>query len=223
METLSVNYEYMVNALKSETIIHAERIWNYFSSFNSVGKSDVIVVCCSYDLRVCDHACDLLKQGFAEKIIFSGFQGRWTKALWAESESEVFFKRAIANNISEKRIVLESNATNIGENIHLSRLLVPNARKVIFVTKPNTLLRVKLTVPIQWPDIHFFTSCPEIEFPTDISNIVGLFGLINEMVGDVQRIIEYSRRGYQVGWNLPAEIEVSYNYLKNNGFTHCLM
>ena len=209
--------------MKSETIIHSERIWNYFSSFNSVGNSDVIVVCCSYDLRVCDHACDLLKQGLAEKIIFSGFQGRWTKALWAEPESEVFFKRAIANNISEERIILERSATNIGENIGLSRLLEPDAKSVIFVTKPNTLLRVKLTTPIQWPNIHFFTSCPEIQFPTDISNVVGLFGLINEMVGDVQRIIEYPSVGYQVEWQLPEEIELSYSYLKDNGFTHCLM
>lgn len=209
--------------MKSETIIHGEKIWNYFSSFNNVDKSDVIVVCCSYDLRVCDHACDLLKQGLAKKIIFSGFQGRWTKALWAESESVVFFKRAIENGIGEEQIILESSATNIGENIALSRLLVPEATSVIFATKPNTLLRVKLTAPIQWPDIHFFTSCPKLQFPTEISNVVGLFGLISEMVGDVQRIIEYSRLGYQVGWQLPEEIETSYNYLKDNGFTHCLM
>lgn len=209
--------------MKSETIIHAERIWNYFSSFNSVAKSDLIVVCCSYDLRVCDHACDLLKQGITEKIIFSGFQSRWTKTLWTEPESEVFLKRALENGLSKEQIIVESGATNIGENIGLSRLLAPSAKKVVFVTKPNTLLRVKLTIPIQWPDIHFFTSCPEIKFPTDISNVVGLFGLISEMVGDVQRIIEYEKLGYQVGWQLPEEIAVSYDYLKNNDFTHCLM
>lgn len=209
--------------MKSETIVHAERIWNYFSTFNNVEKADVIVVCCSYDLRVCDHACNLLKQGFAERIIFSGFQGRWTKDLWVKSESEIFFKRAIENGISKEQLILENSATNIGENIAFSRSLEPDVESVVFVTKPNTLLRVKLTIPIQWPNITFLTSCPNIKFPTDISNVVGLFGLISEMVGDVQRIIEYPRLGYQVGWQFPEEIEASYDYLKDNGYTHCLM
>lgn len=206
----------------TETLHHAYVLWSYFESVRSVEKSDVIVVCCSYDLRVCDYACELLTDGLAERIIFSGKQGRWTSMIWDKSESDIFYDHAINKGIDKDRLFKESTATNIGENIACSKLLIQDAQKVIFLSKPNTILRVKLTVPVHWADVQYCVSCPDIQFPDEISNIVGVFGLISEMVGDVERIIEYPRQGYQVSHKLPEEVLVSYNYLKEKGFVHCL-
>jgi hypothetical protein len=76
---------------------------------------------------------------------------------------------------------------------------------------------------VQWPEIRAYISCPDIRFPDDVSNIVGLFGLINEMVGDIERIIEYPKLGYQVEHELPPEVIESWEYLKRQGFTQHLM
>ncbi len=206
--------------MQTETLQHASVLWNYFKSFNFIEKSDAIVVCCSYDLRVCDYACQLLEKGVADQIVFSGNSGRWTSMIWDKPEADIFFDHAVSRGVDENRLIKEQKATNIGENIANSKFLLPNVKKVTFLTKPNTLLRVKLTVPIQWPGLSFTVSCPEIDFPNGISNIVGLFGLISEMVGDVDRINKYPGLGYQIDHVLPENIVSSCNYLKEKGFTH---
>ena len=207
-------------ALNGKGLTHANRIWNYFKSFHSLGAADAIVVCCSYDLRIGNYACELLKQGYAGQLVFSGRNGLWTRQLWRQSEASVFHERAIANNADKEKILIEDQAGNIGENIRLSRRLLPDAKKVLFVTKPNTLLRVKLSVPVQWPDIDFYTAAPDFSFPSDVSQIVGILGVIHEMVGDVERIRQYPALGYQVEHLLPEEIIQSWRYLKFAGFTH---
>ena len=209
--------------MKSSTILHAERLWNYLASFECRNRCDAIVVCCSYDLRVCDHACDLVEQGISDRLVLSGQTGHWTGMLWVQPEARVFWERARALGIDEKIIVLEESATNIGENVAKSKALIPDAKAVTFVTKPNTLLRVKLTVPVQWPEVRAYTSCPDIAFPDGVSNIVGLFGLINEMVGDIERILEYPKLGYQVQHEFPVDVLESWECLKQQGFTQHLM
>jgi uncharacterized SAM-binding protein YcdF (DUF218 family) len=135
----------------SQTQIHAKLIWDYLASHSSPMACDAIVVCCSYDLRVCDYACKLLLESIAPIIVFSGYKGNWTRHLWDVPEAEIFAKRAEINGIARSRMKIESRATNIGENISFSRELLPDAKVVTFVTKPNTMLRVGLTAPIQWP------------------------------------------------------------------------
>jgi uncharacterized SAM-binding protein YcdF (DUF218 family) len=207
----------------SKIIKNAKIIWDYLASFNESKKSDIIVVCCSYDLRVCDYACDFAKKMSIPKILFTGDTGNWTNHLWEISESKVFKERALKNGIESEAILTEKRAKNIAENIAFSKKMLPNATSVTFITKPNTILRVKLTVPIQWPDITSYTSCPQFHFPDDVSHIVGVFGVINEMIGDIQRIIKYPELGFQIHHKLPENVMIAYEYLVNEGFTNHLM
>ncbi|WP_341677980.1 YdcF family protein [Niveibacterium sp. SC-1] len=209
--------------MESSTLAHARTLWNYLSSFRSEGPADAIVVCCSYDLRVCDHACELLNEGLAQRLVLSGNTGNWTRHLWTRPEAAVFAERALAKGIPEASIVLEDRATNFGENVRLARELLPDAKHVLFVTKPNSVLRVLLTARAQWPGVEANVSCPDIWFPDAVSNIVGVLGVIDEMVGDVERIREYPKRGYQAPHVLPTEVDESWGYLVQQGFTHHLM
>jgi len=209
--------------MTSETLQHAENIWNYLASFSGEKESDAIVVCCSYDLRVCDYACELLKQSLAPKLLFTGKTGNWTRHLWEIPEAQVFRERALTNGINESSIFTEETAGNIGENIARSKELIPDAGTVTFITKPNTILRVKLTIPLQWPEITAYTACPQFEFPKDVSNVIGVFGVINEMVGDIQRIMLYPEQGFQIEHQLPDEVVASWEYLVGRGFTAHMM
>lgn len=209
--------------MNTETIQKARDIWAYMSSFRSKEKSDAIVICCSYDLRVCDHACDLISNGFSDTLVISGNVGNWTRHIYNEPEAQVFFRRAISNGIREEQILLELKATNLGENITFSKNLIPDSKTVTFVSKPNSLLRVMLTAEAQWPEITTYVSCPEIEFPDEVSNAIGIFGAINEMVGDIQRIKEYPSLGFQNTHDMPTEIDKAWKFLMAEGFTEHLM
>lgn len=209
--------------MNSETLIKAGEIWEYMSAIKSKSKSDAIVICCSYDLRVCDHACELVKDGISDTLVISGKSGNWTQHIWDKPEAEVFYKRAIENGVNEKQIIIETEATNFGENISYSRALIPAAKTVTFVSKPNSLLRVKLTAQAQWPEVNAIVSCPNIKFPTEVSNIIGVWGAINEMVGDIERIHKYPDKGFQVPHLLPEKIMQNWAYLIEQGFTFHLM
>lgn len=206
------------SGLNSETITRAKVIWDYLSALNSKSPCDAVVICCSYDLRVCDHACDLIKQGLSTKLVISGKSGNWTRHLWNQPEAEVFYTRAIENGVDESCILMERNATNFAENILFSRALIEHAQTVTFVSKPNSLLRVRLTADIQCPEVNALVSGPEIEFPEQVSNVIGVWGVINEMVGDIQRIQKYPEKGYQASHSLPQHILQCWQYLVDQGF-----
>ncbi|MEM9396640.1 MAG: YdcF family protein, partial [Pseudomonadota bacterium] len=84
-------------------------------------------------------------------------------------------------------------------------------------------LRVMLTAQAQWPEVKAFVTCPDIVFPDDVSNVVGILGVINEMVGDLERVQKYPELGFQVPHSLPDEIMDAWNYLIGQGFTEHLM
>lgn len=204
--------------MTTETLEHAARLWRYLSSGRAHGPSDAIVVCCSYDLRVCDYACHLVSIGIASRLVISGKFGNWTRHLWSIPEANVFQMRALQYGIDPDAIVVEDQATNFGENISCVRKLLPDLKRVTFVTKPNSILRVRLAVPIQWPGITAFVDAPSLDFPRDVSNVIGVFGVIDEMVGDIERVIEYPGKGFQVSYPMPADVLASWRFLIAQGF-----
>lgn len=209
--------------MTTETLEHAKMLWRYMSSTRANGPSDAIAVCCSYDLRVCDYACDLVRNGVAPRLVISGKTGNWTKHLWDVPEAYVFRERALERGINPAAICIEDQATNFGENISFVRKLLPSLTRVTFVTKPNSILRVSLTVPIQWPGVAAFVDAPSIAFPRDVSNAIGVFGVIDEMVGDIDRVIQYPAKGFQVPHKLPPDVLASWRFLMAQGFCRHLL
>ena len=207
----------------SRTLNEAAKIWNYMAAFSRQAPTDAIVVCCSYDLRVCDYACELLQQGNASYLVFSGNTGNWTQHLWCHSEASVFYSRAIENGVDVTKVLLEEQSTNFGENIEFSKRLLPSVNSIMLISKPNSLLRMKLTAEIQWPEAKCFVSSPTIRFPEQVCNSIGIFGVIQEMVGDIDRIQKYPASHFQTTHQLPEDIMAAWTYLVDQGFTQHLI
>jgi len=121
------------------------------------------------------------------------------------------------------KLLTGPKATNFGENISFSKTLLTDAQSVTFVSKPNSLLRVKLTAEAQWPEITTYVSAPSIQFPQHVSNVLGILGVINEMVGDIERIQKYPSMGFQASHELPQNILDAFHFLVEKGFTQHLM
>lgn len=200
------------------TMSHALTLWRYLTASPGYHQEGLLVVCGSYDLRVCDYACDLFKRHKFDRLLITGRTGNWTHHLWSETEARIFAKRARQHCIPDKSIILDTEATNFAENIRNARLLVPSARKVTFITKLNSIRRVITTAPVQWPDANVRADGPPIRFPEEVSNVVGVFGLIAEMVGDIDRLIKYPDAGFQVAIKVPDDVWTSYQYLAEHGF-----
>lgn len=200
------------------TMRDAGILWDYLTESADRHANGLLVVCGSYDLRVCDHACGLFHQGHYDRVVITGKTGNWTDKLWIETEAALFAARARMNGLPPEAMLLDEEATNFAENIANARRIVPEAHRVTFVTKRNSVRRVLATGPVQWPEADIRADGPPIAFPEEASNIVGVFGLIEEMVGDVDRLLRYPGLGYQISVDVPDLVRTAALRLANEGF-----
>lgn len=205
----------------------ARVLWDYHRVVGTLAPADAIVGLGSYDLRVARWSAHLLQRELAPVLVFTGAQGNWTRGRWSKSEAEVFADEAVANGSARNRLLLETKATNIGENLRLTKTLLAergvHISRVIVVTKPQTLRRVLASAPIFWPEATVITSCPDHDFAQQPTAEHSLDDLINEMVGDVQRMIEYPRLGFQAQQEIPPEVFAAYEELNTRGYTRHLL
>ncbi|WP_293763859.1 YdcF family protein [uncultured Aquitalea sp.] len=205
------------------TLQRAALLWDYLSSGRSRAPCDVMVLCGSYDLRVVDYACGLLAEAYAPKLLISGDRGRWTRELWTRPEAEIFAERALALGVPAENILLEPRAANFAENLRFARELCPDARSVLLVTKPQSLRRVLHTQPLCWPEIVCHVDAPDWRFPEDASPVVGIFGWIEEMVGDLHRMLRYPRLGLQTPAKVPPAVLEAWQGLVAQGYNRQLL
>ena len=79
-------------------------IWDYHLMQMPMKKADVILVLASNDLRVADRAVELYEQGWADKIIFSGAQGRLTSGKFDKTEAETFAEIALSKGVPKEHV-----------------------------------------------------------------------------------------------------------------------
>ena len=203
----------------------ASKLWEYHKVADPFEKADLIIGLGSYDLKTAIHCAELLKNQVAPLVIFTGKKGNWTEGRWDKSEAETFRDFAVEYGANACQILIEPNSTNIGENIAFAKKTLKGhpIKKTIIVTKPNTLRRALATAAIQWPDATHSTDCVQTEMVDQVSERHQIEDLINEMVGDVQRIIEYPKLGYQIEQAIPDAVMEAYLTLISLGYNKHLM
>ncbi|MGI9505906.1 MAG: YdcF family protein [Geminicoccaceae bacterium] len=205
--------------MSSETQQAARILWDFHCVYDELEPADAIVGLGSYDLRVAERCADLYKAGLSLQVIFTGASGNWTKGLFDCSEAAAFGRRAIESGVPAEAIALEETATNIGENLASTSRLIPDAVSVILVTKPQTQLRCKATAQKQWPRVRAITTAPQTALEDQPIGVQDERGLFCEMVGDLQRIMAYPARGFQVDVDVPDRVMSAFHTLRSAGFT----
>jgi len=202
-------------------------LWHYHNVGSDPKQSDIILGLGSYDLRVADHCAALYQAGIAGRVVFSGASGNWTRKLWDAPEAEVFSRRAVDQGVPEDAILQECEATNIAENLKLTQRLLAerslDIESVTIVTKPNTLRRVRACLAMQWPSVDAILTAPPMTLEDQITPQRSLPDLINEMVGDFQRILIYPTMGYAIPQEYPNAVFDAFYTLVERGYVAHLM
>jgi hypothetical protein len=74
---------------------------------------------------------------------------------------------------------------------------------------------------VHWSEINLIVSAPNFEFKNLAAGRT-IHDLIDELVGDTERIINYPTRGYQITQEIPESVMQAYVKLKSVGYTsHC--
>lgn len=194
---------------------------------HTLQPTEGILMLGSNDVRVAEYAAQLFLDGMAPLLIFSGGLGNFTKELWNEPEAVKFAKIAVSRGVPQEKILVESTSSNTGENIRFSKKLLEQneiyPKQLILVQKPFMERRTFATCKKEWPELDILVTSPGISYEDYPNEIISMENLINAMVGDLQRIMVYPEKGFQIAQPVPEEVMESYHYLIDHGFTEHLM
>ena len=210
-----------------KTITFAKILWDYHQMHHQLEKTDAILVLGSHDLRVAERGAELYLQGWAPVLIFSGGLGNFTQEMWKEPEADQFARIALEMGVPEHAILVENKSTNTGENILFTQKILrekgfdPNS--FIVVQKPYMERRSYATFKKHWPDKKLIVTSPHISFEDYPIPEIPLERVINIMVGDLQRIKEYPRKGFQIQQEIPVDVMEAYETLIQLGYDKHLM
>lgn len=209
----------------------AERLWHYHQLHHTLQRADAILVLCSHDTRVAERGAQLFLEKWAPLLIFSGGLGAITRAMWSEPEADQFARIAVEMGVPEHRILVENESTNTGENVAFTRRLLAEQgiepERLILVQKPYMERRSYATFRKLWPEKEIIVTSPRASFdeylraytnpelsPDDVVSI---------MVGDLQRIQIYPRKGFQIPQDVPDDVRAAYEELVSAGYDRHLV
>lgn len=199
-------------------------VYNYHRMGMPLRKADAVFALCSLDTRVARRAAQLFLDGYGEHLIFSGNVGVITAGRFAKSEAETFADVAREMGVPEDKLVVEPRSTNTGENVRFTHALLGekglSPKSFVLVQKPYMERRTYATFAKQWPDrdAEFTVTSPELDFdeyPND-ENPRDL--VVNLMVGDLVRIRDYAKLGFQIPQDIPSEVWEANEFLIAAGY-----
>ncbi|MGW1976545.1 YdcF family protein [Streptomyces sp. NPDC001889] len=201
----------------------ARLIWDYHQMDHDLCPADVAIGLGSHDLGVATTTADLYHQGLAKVVVFTGGNSPTTARVFPRGEAVHYAEHAIALGVPEHAILVEPKAANTGENIVFSRALLDQAgvhpATVLLVTKPYMQRRSYATVRKVWPEVEVVCASEQLAFEDYVASIGDGRLVVDMLVGDLQRVIEYPQRGFAVEQHVPEDVREAYGDLVAAGFT----
>lgn len=205
----------------------ARKIWDYMLLHQPLQKADIILVLGNSDIRVAERAAEVFLEGWAPLLLCAGSGSIHNHKAHREqfigtSEAEVFADIAIKKGVPKDAIILETESQNTGQNYEFAlkklkeRAIDP--KRIILVQKPFTERRAYATGKVWLPDIELIVTSPQISFEEYITHSKTRERAINGMVGDLQRIKEYPKKGFQIEQDIPEDVWAAYEFLVAQGF-----
>ncbi|UPT23371.1 YdcF family protein [Thermobifida alba] len=129
--------------------------------------------------------------------------------------------------VSDEAVLVEPRAANTGQNITFSRQVLAEAglapATVMLVTMPYMQRRAYATTRRLWPEVEAVCASEPVGFRDYLAGIGDDRLVIDTMVGDLQRVIEYPDRGFAVEQHVPDDVHAAYQALVDAGFTSRLI
>lgn len=198
----------------------ARILWDWQSAHEEPAPADAALGLGSYDVRVADRCVELFRAGWVRLVCFSGASGNFTEGRFPRGEAHAFADRARELGLPEEALIIEPAARNTADNIRLARPLLEarGVRSIILVAKPNMLARGRATLPVHWPGVRAGFAGARVPFARDLAPGRTVRDLIEELVGDSERLRVYPERGWQAPVPIPAAVSDAMRELIRRGY-----
>lgn len=171
---------------------------------------DVAIGLGSHDLGVAAAAADLYHRGLFPTLVFIGGNSSTTKERFPRGEAVHYREHALTLGVPDSAILAEPHATNTGQNITLTRDLLARAgiepSTVLLVSKPYMERRSFATARKLWPEGDVVCASEPLDLDDYVKSIGDEKLLVDMLVGDLQRVIEYPRHGFAIEQYVPEDV-----------------
>jgi DUF218 domain len=207
---------------EARTITDADRaaahiIWDYHQLGHELQPCSAAIALGSHDLGVAAFAANLYHQGLFPLLVVSGADNPTMAHLFPRGEAEHFRERAVELGVPESSILTEPQATNTGQNIEYSRDLLRErgveVQTLMLISMPYMQRRAYATCRKVWSEITPLCASEPLGFDAYVKSIGDEAMVIDQLVGDLQRIIEYPSLGFAVSQKVPTTVHEAFTYL----------
>lgn len=215
------------DVVSDQDLRDAELIWDYHQMGHDLHWCEVAIGLGSHDLGVAVRAAELFRAGLFPMIVFTGATSPTTRGRFPRGEAQHYREHAVELGVPAEAILVEPQATNTGANIALSRDVLAAAglypTSAVLICKPYSQRRTFATARKVWPELDVVCASEALSLPDYVKSIGDERLVIDMMVGDLQRIIEYPQAGFVIEQDVPADVERAYAGLVDRGFTSRLL
>lgn len=215
------------NAITDEQWRDAEIIWQYHQMGHELRPADVAIGLGSHDLGVATFAAELYGVGLFPLLVFSGGNSPTTAARFPHGEAVHYREHAMTLGVPDSAILVEPEARNTGQNISLSRALLAghghSVRSALLISKPYMERRAYATCRKVWPEVEVVCASEPLKFDDYVRSIGDEKLVVDMLVGDLQRVVEYPKLGFAVEQDVPAHVVSAYDRLIKAGFDSRLL
>lgn len=214
-------------AIESQTYDAGKSLFAYLAmGSDPPSATDCVIVLGSKYLNVASYAGELCARYAYPAVVFSGNRGRHTGS-FNDTEAEVFERIARPRLPPTMRVYLEKNATNTGENLRFSlQILADNGiacRDVVLVQNATMTRRALATSLKLFPALRVTCLRPTDSYDAYLASPAEAETFIDDMVGNLQRILLYPQLGHQIQQMVPADVLDAYHFLLERGYDRQLV
>jgi uncharacterized SAM-binding protein YcdF (DUF218 family) len=205
----------------------ARLIWDYHQVGHELSPCDAAIGLGSHDLGVAAYAAELYQAGLFPVLVFSGANSPTTAQRFPRGEAVHYREHAVELGVPDSAILVEPEASNTGQNIALSRTLLSKhghtPHSLLLISKPYMERRAYATCRKVWPEVEVVCTSEPLKFDDYIKSIGDEKLVLDMLIGDLQRVIEYPKLGFAIEQYVPAGVLAAYDRLLAAGFDSRLL
>lgn len=209
-------------------------IWDFLQLHTEFpDQVDLMLVIGSRDDRVAVYAADMSHHAACQRIVITGgpvHHRSWlSEPKWAEGTEAEHFASVMQDGNVSGTLLLETKASNIGDKIKFSEKLLREEglepKSVLIISALYMERRVLKTFTKYWtlgkPQIYI--SSTRETFDEYVNHIQSADIVTNIMVGEMDRILQYPRKGFMDPSGVPEFVQDAFELLKDAGYTKLLL
>lgn len=213
--------------IPSEIYADVALLFDFNQMHHDLRPSSIGIGLGSHDPNVPIHTADLYHQGMFPLIVFTGANAPTTVDRFPRGEAVHFGEIARDRGVPASAILLETEARNTGENVTLTRELLTHrgigASSAIVICRPYQQRRAYATFRSLWPELDVLCSSRPLLLKDYVATIGDPRFVVDMVVGDMQRVIEYPAAGCSTEQRVPGTVLAAYHRLIKAGFTSRLI